>query len=139
MPTMVKQPKWDRLIGKLIEHVDIIQAPEDAGPEGQLKVHIENFCMGRAAARSKDEILLGKVYFEDGFVYFRSTDLFKYLDQQHFREFKQQKVWAILRDRYEADKHEFRVKGRHVRTWRIPEFEDVQDKPFDTPQVGAPF
>jgi hypothetical protein len=139
LPTMVKQPKWDRMIGKLIEHVDIIQAPEDAGPEGQLKVHIENFCMGRAAARSKDEILLGKVYFEDGFVYFRSTDLFKYLDQQHFREFKQQKVWAILRDRYEADKHEFRVKGRHVRTWRIPEFEDVQDKPFDTPQVGAPF
>ena len=130
LPALVKSGKWQATIRRLLENVDIIQAPDDAGAEGQFKIHLENFCMGRAPARTKEELLMGKVLFEDGRLHFRSIDLFKYLDQQHFREYKQPKVWSIMQDSFAAEKSEFRIKGRHIRTWVITEFDNVQSEAF---------
>jgi hypothetical protein len=138
-PPTLKQNKWRDLIDKLLTNLEVIDAPDDAGPVGQFGIHLENFCMGRAHARTKDELLMGKVFVDEGYIYFRSSDLFKYLDQQHFRDFKQHKVWAIVRSNYEAGKKEFRIKGRHVRTWCIPEFQDKQTDELDTVHIPSVF
>ena len=139
LPATVKTRKWDMKIRELLEHVEIIEAPEDAGAEGQFKIHLENFCMGRAPARSRDELLMGKIWFEDNFLYFRSLDLAKYLDQQHFREFNQAKIWSVIQENYAATRKEFRVKGRHIRTWGIPEFDNLQTESFDKPRIDSEF
>lgn len=139
LPATVKTRKWEKKVRELLQNIEVIEAPEDAGAEGQFNIHLENFCMGRAPARNKDELLMGKVWFEDGYLHFRSVDLFKYLDQQHFREFNQAKIWSIMQENFNAKKDEYRVKGRHIRTWRIPEFSDIQDDEFDRPRLDSEF
>lgn len=121
LPTLMKQPEWEKIIRDRLDNVEIIEAPRDSGPTGQFFLHLEAFCTSRHKARAKDEILLGKPFAdpEDGRTYFKSVDLMKYLDQQHFREFKEKKIWALMRD-MGGEHHQFQMKGKCVQCWSIP-------------------
>jgi len=35
-----------------------------------------------------------------------------------------------MQDSFAAEKSEFRIKGRHIRTWVITEFDNVQSEAF---------
>lgn len=118
----IRQTAWDKLIEKLVETMEEVEAPNDAGPEGQFLHHLEQFCTGRAQARSKDELLQGKPWTEDGRTYFRSTDLSRYLEQQHFKTFKQREMWTIIQ-RHAGSSHGWKLKGKQVICWSLPEFE----------------
>ena len=43
----------------------------------------------------------------------------KHLDQQHFREFQEKKIWSLLRD-MEGSHHQKQIKGKCVQCWSIP-------------------
>ena len=128
----IRQNAWDRLIEKLTETMEEVEAPNDAGPEGQFLHHVEQFCTGRAQARSKDELLQGKPWTEEGRTYFRSSDLIRYLDQQHFKAFKQREMWTIVQ-RHVGMSHSFKLKGKQVQCWSLPEFEQ-QKEDYDVPR-----
>ncbi len=121
LPTRMKASEWEKIVRDRLDSVEIIEAPRDSGPVGQFQLHLEAFCTNRHKARAMDELLLGKPYAnaEDQRTYFRSVDLMKYLDQQHFRDFKPQKVWALLRDLGATHKQEM-LKGKCVQCWSIP-------------------
>jgi hypothetical protein len=120
LPTRMKQPDWEKIVRERLENVEIIEAPRDSGPTGQFFLHLEAFCTNRHKAKAIDELLLGKPFaHEDGRTYFRSVDLMKYLDQQHFREFKERKVWALMRD-MGATHEQKQLKGKCVQCWSIP-------------------
>lgn len=140
LPTKIKPPAWDRLIQRLLEKVEVIEAPEDAGPEGQFMYLVEQFCADRAQARDREELLIGKPWTDGGMVYFRSGDLMKFLDHNRFREVSNAKeAWSILR-KNGADNKQFNVKGKCVKTWCLPVFAR-QDEPFGVPEPpdDAPF
>lgn len=118
----VKEPKWVELMNELLEEATIVELPPDAGPEGQLWLHIEQFCTGKVQARAQEELSLGKPWTDGGRTYFRSKDLMKYLDQQHFREFKEKEIWAILR-RHNASHHKLMIRGLCVGCWSLEAFE----------------
>lgn len=131
LPTRMKQPEWEKIIRDRLDTIEIIEAPRDSGPTGQFFLHLEAFCTNRHKARAMDEILLGKPFaHDDGRTYFRSVDLMKYLDQQHFREFKERQIWALLRD-MGADHSQTTIKGKCVQYWSIPSPAE-QTEPFET-------
>ena len=131
LPGLLKQPIWEQLIRERLENVEVIEAPPDSGPEGQFKQHLEDFCTARAYGDKPDDLLLGKPYHAVGddenaldgnsTTYFRSNDLFRYLDAQHFKILTERQVWNLLR-KLGASHKQFQLKGKCVMAWRIPSF-----------------
>lgn len=118
---LVKDTIWIDQVNELMEEAEEIELPPDAGPEGQFLLHLERFCTGKVQGRAMDDLTVGKPFTTNGRTYFRSQDLMKYLDQQHFREFKERAVWAILR-RHGAKHDQDTINGRCVKHWSVAEF-----------------
>ena len=92
---------------------------------------MESFLTGKVQARQKDEIMNAKPWHdsEEQKVYFRSEDLFIYLESRRFRYNTQHQVWSWLRD-LGGDRKAFRIKGKPVKVWSVPEpqfYDDTDD------------
>jgi hypothetical protein len=122
LPSTINGRVWDRLVNKLLQSAEFIDAPEDASPRGQLSYLLEQFCTTKAQARIRDELLMGKPWTDGGTTYFRSNDFFKYLEQQKFRCYATQQAYAVLSDMYVMTQRQFKIKGKCVRCWAVPEF-----------------
>lgn len=131
MPPVVKINTWQGIVQGLLEGVTIIEAPLDASPRGMLFEFLERFCMSRAQARIKDELLLGKPWTSAGSHYFRIFDFMQYLERNRFKEFKINKICSMLKE-IGGEHHFFRIKGKGLNTWRIPEF-STTDSEFKAP------
>lgn len=134
LPNPVKPMKWRRVINELLLNQQVVEAPEDASTTGQFLYHLEQFCTSKAQAKARDELLVGKPWTSEGRVHFRSNDLLAYLDQQKFKEYRQNTVWSVLREMCKAKHHTFHVKGKCVQCWSIPEFMK-QSEDFDVPRA----
>jgi hypothetical protein len=134
LPNRVKPLAWEKWFKQALEKVEVVEAPDDAGMEGQFMVLLEQFCTNVAQASVKDEVLLGKPYTEEGRTYFRSGDLRKYLHQQHFGDIQTRQIWSIIK-RHGAEHHKFNIKGKCVQCWSISEF-DKQTSDFGVPMSG---
>jgi hypothetical protein len=135
-PDPVKPRVWSTLINKLLIDCDVIEAPDDASPSGQLSYLLEQFCTTRAQARTKEELLMGKPWSEEGLTYFRSNDFYNFLKQQKFNDYRMNEVFAIIRDRHTVQSRQFKIKGKCVRCWSVPEFVR-QDAPHEAARVPA--
>ncbi len=133
-PMTLKTDKWKQLLNSLLREVHEIEAPDDAGIIGQFLYHLEQFCTNRAPANSEDEILLGKPWHEDGRTYFRGADLFKYLEQQRFRDVRGPQVYAVLKQDKDCKHHFKLLRGKGVNYWSVPSFEQQQED-FKTPKI----
>ena len=125
----IKDNKWVSAMNELLSEAEVHQLAPDAGPEGQLWVHIEEFCTSKSQARAREELLLGKPWHEDDRTFFRSSDLMRYLDQQRYRAFKEKDIWSILK-RHGAKHHRYNLKGKSVSCWSIFSFQ-LQTEGFD--------
>lgn len=119
LPVHVSHMKWLKYLGELIRSADIITMPEDAGPTGQFFEWLNAFCFDQVNAVTRDGILNGMVYYEDGHVYFRSHDLFRYLDSRRVQYRSQQWVWQTLHNKG-AEKVFWNIKKKGVNLWRLP-------------------
>ena len=122
MPPIMKRDQWQNLVQNLLDGVTIIDAPVDASPVGQLLEHLEKFCTSRVQAQNKDELLLGKPLLENNKHIFRMSDFMAYLERQHFREFKVNKITSIFKDKLKAGHQFILVKGKGINCWEVPEF-----------------
>ena len=133
MPPAVNRVAWQQIIQKLLDHVVVIEAPQDASPSGQLIEHLERFCTSRVQAQNRDEILLGKPWNSDKKHYFRMADFMAYLERNHFREFKVNKITSIFKEQLKAGHDFFLLKGKGVNVWSVPEFSQ-QTEGHDVPE-----
>ena len=124
-PQPIKPRVWSTLINRHLKNATVIQAPEDASPSGQLAYMFEQFCTTRSQARLKDELLLGKPWTEDGRTYFRSSDFKAFLVEQKFSDMRIHEIYVALLDKHEMSKKQFKLKGKCVRCWSVPEFVQV--------------
>lgn len=128
--------KWALMVKNLIESARSIFVPEDGTREGQFFEHLANFCVGRARARTLDEILRGTAFTDQklGRTYFRSTDVFAYLAARRFVA-TEREVWRWLRHRG-AEHHEKMIKGKFTNYWSVPAFPE-QTEEHDVPRGAA--
>lgn len=121
-PPPVKPNVWQQLIQARLDDAEIIEAPEEASPEGRFLWHLEQFCVISAPARVREELLLGKPWTENGRTYFRSEDMMRYMVQHNFRDITPRKAWALLRNKVGARHEQFQLKGRCTQCWSVPEY-----------------
>lgn len=120
VPVHMTPARWLKYLNNMIATAEIVAMPDDASPTGQLWERVVMFLTQQADAKDRAEILTGKPYRgADGRVYFRSLDLFAYLDARRAQYRSPQHVWQILRDRG-AEKGFWNIKGAGVNWWSIP-------------------
>lgn len=132
VPNRIKENAWREIIKGLMERVEEIEAPEDAGPLGQFMFLLEKFCTERSTTDGVEEIMLEKVFIKEGRMYFQSPHLMMFMDRHRYRVTSKQ-AWVFLRE-VGGEKHRLRVKGKIIRTWSVPEFASV-DIDFSTPKA----
>jgi len=133
IPRKMKQEIWDQVIQERLDNVEEIEAPEDAGPIGQLIYLIRTFCTERAPAQTRDEILQHKPFHENGLTFFQSPDLMKFLQQNRFTGMHPNKIYDTIR-KMGGEPQKLSVKNIKVRVWAIPRFEE-QTEDFDVPEI----
>ncbi|WP_321471051.1 hypothetical protein [uncultured Paludibaculum sp.] len=131
MPQMPSRVVWQQTINQLLSAVlRLDPPPEDASTEGMFWELLEGFCTGRTQAQSKDEVLLGKPFTENGRTYFRTADLMRYLGQKQFKDYKVQQLAKVLKMRKDpkdpkkdwATHEQCRIGAKVVNLWSVPEF-----------------
>ena len=132
MPPKIQERAWQSLIQSLMDSgMEIIEVSEDVTIEGQFMELLESFCTDMAQANTRDEILLGKPYTEDGKTYFRIKDLKDYLAKHRFTDMQVNQIASKLRDLKAGHKF-FNIKGRGTNVWYIDEFNYSDEEKLDT-------
>jgi hypothetical protein len=129
----VPAPKWRDEVQRLLENVEVIEAPLEASPEGQFYLYFREFVEKRGTD-NKEAILRGNVYLNEGKAYFKSTDLYQYLKREGFRDLKQTQMYILLHA-LGLEKDRWNLKGTTVSWWAVP-YDKLQDAPFDAPTFG---
>lgn len=147
-PRLVKPQEWATLIRQKLENVEIIEAPPDAHPDGQMWAHLQNYTTGRAKAKTRDELINDKPWtptpddvehyqndqIKAGRVYFRSGHFKQYLEQQRMTGITERRLWGWLRTRG-AEHHELNINGKFINVWSVPAFKE-QDIPHLVPRLA---
>lgn len=137
VPPKMQEAQWQNLLQGLLDKVQVIEAPADAGTKGAFFDLLESFCTDRARGKNREDLLRGLPLDEEGRTYFRLKDLMAYLQRHHFKDYGQQQVLARLRD-LNAIHGFWKVKGRGVNWYSIPQF-DTMDEGYDGIKVnGSP-
>jgi hypothetical protein len=145
-PKWMKPNAWAVLIRQKLEHVEVIEAPPDAKPEGMMWSHLQTYTTGRAQAKTREELLNDKPWtpsatdadrygeqVKPGRTYFRAGHFKAYLEQQRMAGITEKRIWTWLRERG-AEHHEFNINGKFCNCWSIPSF-SPQTEPFTVPRL----
>ncbi|HEV8176936.1 MAG TPA: hypothetical protein VGP44_04540 [Gemmatimonadales bacterium] len=131
---------WLIELRKLIAKADIVQLPEDASVTGQLWEWVESFCLDQVSASTIEGVLNGMTFHEEGWVYFRAHDMFKYLDSRRV-EYKS-KPWVYMRLRERGcEKEGKHVREKYINLWKLPapKMPGTATKPDAPPTVKEHF
>ena len=142
MPRSVAKQQWESRISTLMTEMRdnesaIMEVAVDASISGQFYDYLEEFCRHLQQAQDKEEILLRRPWTdeEEEVTYFRLKDFESYLKKNKFFEYKSHKIAQRLRD-INGDSLVLKIKGRAVRVWKIPAFENAEID-LKTPQFGS--
>jgi len=119
IPVHMTPVKWLVFLSSFLATADVVSLPEDASPLGQLWQHIIMFLTDGVVAIEKEKLLLGVPYREEEKIYFRSTDLFAYLNSRRIPYKSPQQVWELLRGRG-GDKTAWKISGKFTNVWYVP-------------------
>lgn len=117
-PARVKDNVWRGKINEMLDQATRTPAPEDATADATFRHHLAAFCLDRAQARNRREMLEGKPWPENGRTHFRSQHLCEFLAQRRF-EAAPNRVWAKVKG-VGGDRTSIRVDEKIVNVWWVP-------------------
>lgn len=135
----MKTDEWLEAVEKLVENVEVVEAPEDASTEGQFENLLDAFLTRGALARDRDEIIKGNCWLNEAEqrIVFRSEDLLSYLRSLHFTS-EPMTVWGWVKGRG-GESTQLRVKGKKVRVWTLPKPEFYEESALKVPNMEEEF
>lgn len=121
IPVHMTPVRWLKFLNDLLPTADIVPLPEDASPLGQLWEHIVMFLTQSVSAIELAQIQMGTPYRDpsDNMIYFRSVDMFTYLNGRRIPYKSPQAVWEMLRAKGGSKKF-VNLGGRGMNVWYIP-------------------
>ena len=134
LPGMAKGSAWEKLVREKLDNVRVEKAPIDSGARGRSTHYIEQFFNLVPAARTKEEITLGRHWTDDvtGVTHFRGTDLIRFLETQGLR-IEPRKVWATMAA-IGTKMGTLAVKSKTINTWYLTLFNE-DTGPYTVPET----
>jgi hypothetical protein len=136
MPPSLDKNVWMETVGKLLEKVHVIEVPEESTPQGQLIELLEQFCTSKAQGQTRDDILTGKPWLDQGLHHFKLKNFKDFLKRQNFRELEDHKITSVIQERG-GQAHTTTIKGKFTRYWTFPEFATLKE-PLAVPKFEQP-
>jgi hypothetical protein len=143
-PLMVKPKRWSEIIREKLSNCEVVDVPPDASMEGQVWALLEQYCTGRATAKSKEELALHKPWTDSDAddplkekpyiqrTWFSAVHFRQYLEKERIKVDERQ-LWLWLRNR--GAKHKFfNIKGRGINCWGVPAF-TAQNEDYSIPST----
>lgn len=121
-PPLLKADKWRAVVNKILQESIEVEAPADASSSGELQFHLTQFITVLPQAETREEILTGKPFTEEGFTHFRSADFKKHLESMHFRALTGNKLYAQLKE-FGVGHKQYWVVNQNINVWFIPAIE----------------
>lgn len=134
---LYKQEMWQERVQACLSEAVMIEAPREVSASGAMHELLESFCTDKHAAQDKDEILLGKPWYDEDRerYWFRLSDLTRHLEQSRFRDFTRGQLVSRIRELGGAHSF-FNMRGRGVNVWWVPRSAfSVQTEPHDVPRA----
>lgn len=122
-PPQVPQKTWVLAINKLLSEIQVVEAPEEATPVGQLLDMLEKFCTGKVQGKSMEDILLGKPFTAREVHIFRLPDFKAFLKRNNSSPLEDAKISVALQEKGAKSRTE-RVKGKYIRCMTFPRFSE---------------
>jgi len=120
-PATLPLDKWRGVINKILQDAEEVEAPPDSGLSGELAYHLQQYIdpESHPAAETREEILAGKPFTEEGLAMFRSADFKKYLEAQHFRGLSGARLAAVLKTFGLGHKQLWLPGNRNINVWTM--------------------
>ncbi len=134
LPPTLPREKWVEEINKVLVNATPLEAPTDSSPTGELQWHLQQYCTVYPQAETREEVLVGKPFPEEGFVYFRAADFKRYLESQHFRVLSGHRLYAALRE-LGVSHQQLWISGQNVLVWKVAIETTTKDITVPTKQV----
>jgi hypothetical protein len=128
LPNQIKH--WDKQIKKWLDNMQSIPAPPDAGRDGETWALVEEFCTGRMLAKSREEILQGHPWVQNGRTFFRGKDLRTFLTRKNYKIMPGE-MWKIIYNN-QGEHTNLSIRGKAISVYSVPTF-TAQDSAFDIP------
>lgn len=127
-PEGMSAEDWRNTVNRLMREAVEIKISEDASEFGEFTDHLEDFCVNRARAIDKIDILDGKPFTEDGYTMFRLKDLQRHLKSAGFKNDRSHVMALLYRFEYEEYNTSVRSgsdnKTKFLRLIKIKAFEE---------------
>jgi len=137
-PEGMSAEDWRNTVNRLMREAVEIKISEDASEFGEFTDHLEDFCVNRARAIDKIDILDGKPYTEEGFTMFRLKDLQRHLKSAGFKNDRSHVMALLYRFEYEEYNTSVRSgsdnKTKFLRLIKIKAFDEPLE-PDDPPSM----
>lgn len=135
MPTVLPADKWRVEVNKMLANSVDVEAPPDSGAAGELEYYLKQFCTVFPQAETREEIVTGKPFIDNGVVHFRGADFKRFLDANHFRSFSGAKLFAHLRACGVSHKQMW-VGEQNMHVWCVDAYKEERvEVPPRTPNV----
>ena len=146
MPPKIKEGDWQILINGLLAEANEIEVPEELTYKGHFNQLLESFCYGRVQAQSAEELLIGKPWIMNGFVYFKIDSLLEFFRQKGFTQYSKGQIQERIKEINHGDKcnepRNFKTtdgKQKSIRVWWVPEVKEEVEIPNVVFEEEPPF
>ena len=146
MPPKIKEGDWQILINGLLAEANEIEVPEELTYKGHFNQLLESFCYGRVQAHSAEELLIGKPWIMNGFVYFKIDSLLEFFRQKGFTQYSKGQIQERIKEINHGDKcnepRNFKTtdgKQKSIRVWWVPEVKEEVEIPKVEFEEEPPF
>ena len=109
-----------------------MEADEQASEFGEFKDHLEDFCVNRGKALTREDIKIGKPFTEEGKTYFTFKGFQNYLVRKGLK-LKRNLIKAYLMDLNGNKKKLYINKSENIWVVEIPAFEKMKIKSVGNP------
>lgn len=120
VPILCSTREWLIHLNKLLQEAEVVPMPAEVGASGQLWERVQMFLDWGVPARTKDEILTGKIWHHDGRANFMGRDLYDYFKSRHIQIKSEGSMWQILVGKGAVSKSTRFSNGRILNVWSIP-------------------
>lgn len=79
LPSPTNPRRWNAILKEKIETAETIEFPADTGTYGAIVSELKTFITEKQSTENREDVLDGKVYYEDGVVYWRQDFFWKHL------------------------------------------------------------
>lgn len=131
----MKPAAWEKLVDDLLERKEVVPAPPDAGPMGQMEIHLREF-LDKYLSADKAKILHEHAWTDEETrrTWFRSQDFFDFLKRKRVTGWQHSKVFLLIRKLGGSDGI-LTVNKRKVRAWWVPAVEVEDEIELPIPDV----